>query len=873
MRDIVITSSVLITAVLLIRFLARGKISPILQYALWLPVALRLMIPIPLWNSSISILNFLPESLMWENSNVDNDMAVADVSDSGAGIQADNMAGGSMPTGGNAAAGGTTAGTVAVFIPENTGNAENAESDTTAFSLNGQRSGSIAVDGSTVLTVIWLAGIVCVGGYMVFYQIKWKKYLRENARPLKGRKKYRNKLSVYTVKGLPSPCLCGRRIYLTKEMASDERRLEHILMHEYCHYRHFDSVWVIVRCILTAVYWFHPLVWAAAYLSKQDSELACDEAALRLLGEEERIAYGKTLLVLIAEEPYGRNRIGIASTMSGGEKGIRERIFRIAKKRTYLAVLTGIVIIVAAVLVAVTFSGKRENEVLDNIEEMQDSMERLEAEQAEEEALNALQTEMEAQNALIEELEKQKVAESEALKAEVLYTGSEAVLEKLASYDERIGLVGSTTGITGAKNPSDYIQAYYQNGEEVLEEDVYLLERRKGADDTDIKIYGMYTKEFGFRGIKILVGSDVNNFDEPWMLAYPHGMEENTALYALAEDGMPRTFVFKEIVVNTSSLERWNLYLCDRYDTGTIVMSTLDTEEIMKQIQKRISFEIIPDDCKIDVYDNGKKVGSIEIAASVSSMEKIKEVVCDGTAIAYSLGKNEEEIRLFTRIGLKKDESDDIWYRRLSLLSFTITCGSFGERNLQLGEVSVDEQYVSGGDIRRDGLTIDEWIEISEEVADTFQSTDILAEAFQSPEGYTGTTIQYQNPCPAATRISDTFGVRTHPMTKEIITHAGIDLAAAEGSDVLAAADGAVISVGFNYTDGNYVMLFHGDSECTYYAACQEILVSEGDKVSAGDKIATVGSTGRSTGPHLHFSLSRNGVPEEPVFMGIEEYE
>ena len=842
MRDIVITSSVLITAVLLIRFLARGKISPILQYALWLPVALRLMTPVPLWNSSVSILNFQPESMMWENSNLDNDTAAADAPDSGAGIQTGDAAAGStvladsMPADSNAATDISV-----VFVPEDTKNA-----------------GSMAVDSGTLLTFIWIAGIVCVGGYMLFYQIKWKKYLRENARPLKGRKKYRNKLSVYTVKGLPSPCLCGRRIYLTKEMASDERRLEHILMHEYCHYRHLDSVWVIVRCILTAVYWFHPLVWAAAYLSKQDSELACDEAALRQLGETERIAYGKTLLALIAEEPYGKNRIGIASTMSGGEKGIRERIFRIAKKRTYLAILTGIVIAVAAVLVAVTFSGKRENEAADNIEEMQDSMERLEAEQAEEEALKALQEEVEVQNALIEELEKQKVAESEALHTEVLYAASDVVLEKLSSYDERIGLVGSTTGITGAKNPSDYIQAYYQNGEEALEEDVYLLERRKGADDSDIKIYGMYTKEFGCRGIKVLVGSDVNNFDKPWTLSYQQGMDENVALYASAEDGMPRTFAFKEIAENTSSFERWNLYLCDRYDTGTIAMSTLDTEEIMKQIQKRISFEIIPDECKIDVYDNGEQIGSIEVAASVSSMEKIKEVVCDGSGIDFILGKNEEEIRMLTQIGLKKDESDDIWYHRLNLLSCSITCEDFGERNMQLGEVSVDTQHVSGAG--RNEQSIDEWIRKSEVAAD-----NTLADAL-------GGTIHYLNPCPAATGISNAFNERKSPVTKEIITHVGIDFAAPEGSDVLAAADGIVTAVGFDNTDGNYVWLHHKESdESTYYSACQEIFVSVGDEVSAGDKIATVGSTGRSTGPHLHFSLSRNGEPEEPVFMELEE--
>lgn len=883
MRDIIITSSVLITAVLLIRFLARGKISPILQYALWLPVALRLMIPVPLWNSSISILNLMPDNYARENTDFITDSTAGNdarnvSADSGAGIQAGGV------TGSNAAADAA-----AVFIPENTGNAgnaENAESDTTAFSQNGQLFKGIAVDGGTVLTVIWLAGIVCVGGYMFFYQIKWKKYLRENARPLKGREKYRNKLSVYTVKGLPSPCLCGRSIYLTKEMASDARRLEHILMHEYCHYRHFDSVWVIVRCVLTAVYWFHPLVWAAAYLSKQDSELACDEAALRLLGEEERIAYGKTLLALIAEEPCGRNRIGIASTMSGGEKGIRERIFRIAKKRTYFAILTVIVIIVATVLVAVTFSGKREKMVINILEEMPDDREQLaaaEAAEAEEKALKALQEELEAQNALIEELEKekeealkelkaQKIAENEALYTEVLYAGSAAVLEKLASYDERIGLVGSTTGITDAKNPSDYTQAYYQNGEEAVEEDIYLLERRKGADDSDIKIYGMYTKEFGFRGIKILVGSDVNDFDKPWTLSYRHGIDENVALYASAEDGMPRTFAFKEIVVNTSSLERWNLYLCDRYDTGTIAMSTLDTEEIMKQIQERISFEIVPDECKIDVYDNGKKAGSIEVPASVSSMEKIKEVVCDGSGIDFILGKNEEEIRLLTQIGLKKDETDDIWYHGLNLLSFSITCGDFGERKLQLGEVSVDTQHVSSvGAEREDKPTIDEWVEEAKEVADAFQSTDILAKAFQSPERHTGTAIQYQNPCPAATRISDTFGERTHPATLKVRKHDGIDLAAENGAAVLAAADGVVIQTGFDYTSGHYVVLYHEVSgEYTYYCHCAEILVSEGEKVNVGDKIATVGSTGLSTGSHLHFALSRNGEYKEPVFVGLD---
>ncbi|MDE7282602.1 MAG: M23 family metallopeptidase, partial [Lachnospiraceae bacterium] len=140
--------------------------------------------------------------------------------------------------------------------------------------------------------------------------------------------------------------------------------------------------------------------------------------------------------------------------------------------------------------------------------------------------------------------------------------------------------------------------------------------------------------------------------------------------------------------------------------------------------------------------------------------------------------------------------------------------------------------------------------------------------------GYTGTTIQYQNPCPAATRVSDTFGERTHPTTLKVLKHDGIDLAAENGTAVLAAADGVVIQTGFDYTSGHYVVLYHEVSgEYTYYCHCAEILVSKGEKVNVGDKIATVGSTGLATGPHLHFALSRDGEYIEPVFAGLEEYE
>ena len=82
----------------------------------------------------------------------------------------------------------------------------------------------------------------------------------------------------------------------------------------------------------------------------------------------------------------------------------------------------------------------------------------------------------------------------------------------------------------------------------------------------------------------------------------------------------------------------------------------------------------------------------------------------------------------------------------------------------------------------------------------------------------------------------------------------------------MAAADGVVYETGFNADDGYYVIIQHENGELTHYNHCREILVEAGDSVSRGGQIATVGNTGRSTGPHLHFALEQNGVYISPLF-------
>lgn len=912
MRDIIITSSILILAVLLIRRLVKGRLAPILQYALWLPVVFRLLFPIPLWSSSFSVLNLIPES--GKNAGiagVAEDLAGQSAVDKAeaapkSGAEAGQETGAEMKapeTGNGLEAGIQMSGT------DIDGNVQRGQDNFSAQSSSGFQ----AAQGQTPETenlfvdvlqmqqlflmkcmpYIWAAGILLVGGYMLFYQMKWNNYLRSNRIPLMGRKKYRG-LNVYTVEGLPSPCLAGRCIYLTKEMAEEPERLEHILAHEYCHYKQLDSLWVIVRCVLTAVYWFHPLVWAAAYVSKQDSELACDAAAIRLLGEKERLAYGKTLLCLIAGKGYDRNRIGLVSTMSGGEKGIKERIFRIAGKPRYMVMTAGVVLLLIAAVIAVTFSGTKEAQGQDGqtgesegLSAQTDSEIGQEGElSAEQEAEQQIQQELEAkmaeeraqleaktaeEQAQLEAIETQKTELEAAFKDEVR---EQAILQKLSSYDKDVRVVGEGTfGITGGLNPSDYVQAYAEKGDAALDEGMYLLERRKGPDGSDIKIYGMYSKEYGCEGLKILIGNDVNNFDEEWILSYMHGLEENLRVYESAEDGMPRTFACKMVAENTHDRELWNLYVGDRYDTGTIELYVVRPEELLEQIRERVHFEINTDESRVDVYDNDKMVGSVSVEASAEAMESVEEVIVDGNAAAWELGSSEEEIRMLLSIGLKPKTTDDIWYGRLPLLNISVSCGSFGDRKTDIGQVSVDTVYVHQGQLQG---TLGQYLESvgvnSQDAAREENSqqenaeTDLLAGKSDDGAHY-DVEIQYINPCPSYTRISDSFVVRTNPETGEEKAHKGIDFAAEKGADVLAAADGTVYRTGFDSANGNYVILYHVLSgEYTYYTHCQEILVTEGNSVTAGQKIAAVGSTGRSTGPHLHFALSRNGEYIEPVF-------
>lgn len=119
-------------------------------------------------------------------------------------------------------------------------------------------------------------------------------------------------------------------------------------------------------------------------------------------------------------------------------------------------------------------------------------------------------------------------------------------------------------------------------------------------------------------------------------------------------------------------------------------------------------------------------------------------------------------------------------------------------------------------------------------------------------------------PAPSYTRISDDYGWRTHPILGVQQFHNGVDMAAPSGSPILAAAGGEVVAATYNATMGNYVMIDHGGGLFTIYMHASVLYVSSGAVVSKGDEIAAVGSTGRSTGAHLHFGVRLNGQYVSP---------
>ena len=150
----------------------------------------------------------------------------------------------------------------------------------------------------------------------------------------------------------------------------------------------------------------------------------------------------------------------------------------------------------------------------------------------------------------------------------------------------------------------------------------------------------------------------------------------------------------------------------------------------------------------------------------------------------------------------------------------------------------------------------------AQEAAEAAARDEIRRLTQSSSGSYTGGAFAWPS---TSTYITSPYGTRVHPVTGKLKTHTGIDIGAGMGTNIFAAADGKVLISGWNSGGyGNYVVIDHGGGLTTLYAHCSSLLVSAGQRVSRGQVIAKCGSTGISTGPHLHFEVLKNGAHTNP---------
>lgn len=174
------------------------------------------------------------------------------------------------------------------------------------------------------------------------------------------------------------------------------------------------------------------------------------------------------------------------------------------------------------------------------------------------------------------------------------------------------------------------------------------------------------------------------------------------------------------------------------------------------------------------------------------------------------------------------------------------------EKKQYIDQVEEDKEEVA--------RALDEMERISEELAQKIKK--IQQERMKNSQNtFSG---QFAWPLPGYSRITSEFGYRIHPILKTERIHTGIDIAAPTGTSIKAADDGTVIFAGWLGAFGNAVVVDHGSGISSMYAHQSKILVSENQDVKRGDAIGQVGSTGWSTGPHLHFEVRKDGDPVNP---------
>jgi murein DD-endopeptidase MepM/ murein hydrolase activator NlpD len=185
------------------------------------------------------------------------------------------------------------------------------------------------------------------------------------------------------------------------------------------------------------------------------------------------------------------------------------------------------------------------------------------------------------------------------------------------------------------------------------------------------------------------------------------------------------------------------------------------------------------------------------------------------------------------------------------------------EKEERLAQLKTDRSKVEG-EISRSNVEIANLEKEIDKMLEESKKLNDVIKNLSTKKKYTGGSMVW--PCPSSYNITSAFGMRKHPILRKYKMHTGVDISAQKGASIVAANSGTVIMAQYDKNGyGNMVVIDHGGGITTLYGHASKLLVKVGQEVKAGDVIAKVGSTGLSTGNHLHFEVRVNGEPKDPM--------
>lgn len=847
----IITSSVVILFVYIIAHIFEKKISSCTKYALWLLVVIKLLLPIPDFESKYHIFNFIENPVVNENiygwtNDKDENIGLLNVEkessifgknindDAETDIKIEEIWGGKDFLGIDykeveEEREDNSYGIDNVIDINNNESLENSN----IFVLTGDLSANVLEKLLIIIRLIYILGVLACSTVFMCGNIRFRKYIRQKGKYIKA---YKQKIPMYRIEEYYGACLYGglKPIIIVgnnKGLSIEQQHM--VLTHEYVHYLHGDHIWSMVRCICIALYWYNPLVWLAASASRKDGELACDQGTLERIGKKQRIAYGQSLLEIAKKSEEFKDITSVAfyysTTAAGGKNEMKKRISMIARGAKTSMIALFAVVILSLGCIGCTF-GKPITEA--PVEEYESS---------ESQKLNTDEN--------IDEQQKEANAEQQTGE---IFEDNESTDELIKKYPNLYS-EPQEDKVCISVQPSEIreqLEYYYIPEGDKQEELKKMLD---SMEELSAEMANHVKKSVDNGKIKVQWGWNLR-YNEKYYRVYNDGYfvsvnlneenivdvfyEQNLELYEKISDlllqeldyGVVDISTIKDIVSATLTVKA---YRTDH----KLYSQTITDEESLKKIEQWFSnAKPVP-----GVYDCGCDGASLVL--KTASGEEIKMSLATDSCTLFAVNGEFYDYR-------PKEKVNENWdSERVYELFDQIPNVFEEEQEVILEEIpgtdsSVDMQEIKDVNAEDLEMTVEEW------------ATETVLEMDKVNTFIWPTT---------STTVSTNFGVREHPLTgeKKVIDYMGI--AGSEGDSIYAVADGTIAEVGFDNTLGNYIVLTTNTEEVVTYGHLNGSKVPKGKEVKAGEIIGLMGKTGSATGVFLSISVEVDGELVDPM--------